>query len=183
MEAITEKAMNDEIDYAQSVRDRIALLEGMSNEQAAAAFHEVVLRDGAADVIRALNEQGVHTAILTGGYERGVERALEKAGVTVDDIVANRVVVDGDELTGGVEGPLIEGTKDDALANLAETQAVEMADTIAVGDGANDMPMLEVAGLGIGFDPKPNVEPVCDVVVESMAGLHDLLVDEGILSP
>ncbi len=182
MEAITAKAMNDEIDYAQSVRDRIALLDGMGNEQAAAAFDEVVLREGAADVIRALNQQGVHTAILTGGYERGVEGALEKAGVTVDDIVANRVVVEGDELTGGVEGPLIEGTKDDALANLAETQAVDMADTIAVGDGANDMPMLEVAGLGIGFDPKPNVEPVCDVVVTSMAELKDVLVDEGVLA-
>jgi phosphoserine phosphatase len=156
-------------------------LEGLSNDEALAAFDEVVLREGAADVIGALNDRGVHTAILTGGFERGVEAALQKAGVTVDDIVANRLPVADDALTGEVEGPLIEGTKDDALANLAETQAVEMTDTVAVGDGANDLPMLEVAGLAVGFEPKPNVEPACDVVVETMGELFELFEDEGIL--
>jgi len=181
MEAITAKAMNDEIDYAQSVRDRIALLDGMDDAQAQAAFDEVVLRPGAADVIQALNDAGVHTAILTGGYDRGVEAALAKDDVLVDDIVANRVVVEDGTLTGGVAGPLIEGTKDEALANLAETQAVDMAATIAVGDGANDLPMLEAAGLAVGFDPKPNVEPAADVVVETMDELREVFVDEGVL--
>ena len=72
MERITERAMNDEIDYATSLRERCALLEGLPNDEALAAFDEVVLRPGAADVIAALNEAGVHTAILTGGFERGV---------------------------------------------------------------------------------------------------------------
>jgi phosphoserine phosphatase len=181
MERITQQAMNDEIDYATSLRERCALLEGLDNDEALAAFDEVVLRPGAADVIRALNEAGVHTAILTGGFERGVEAALEKAGITVDDIVANRLPVADGALTGEVEGPLIEGTKDDALANLAETQAVAMANTIAVGDGANDLPMLEVAGLAVGFEPKEAVAPACDVVVESMAGLEGVLRERGIL--
>ena len=181
MDEITERAMNDEIAYAESLRQRCELLAGLSRERAQAAFDQVALRPGAADVIRALDEAGVHTAILTGGFERGVETALEAEGVVVDDIVANRLPMTGGELTGEVEGPLIEGTKDDALERLADTQAVAMADTIAVGDGANDLPMLEVAGLAIGFAPKPAVEPTCDVVVESMAALRELLVDEGVL--
>jgi len=181
MAAITQRAMNDEIDYAESLRERCALLEGLDNDAALAAFDEVVLRPGAADVIRALNEAGVHTAILTGGFERGVEAALEREGVTVDDVVANRLPVADGALTGDVEGPLIEGTKDDALANLAATQAVPMAETVAVGDGANDLPMLEVAGLAVGFEPKPNVEPAADVVLETMQELRDLFVDEGVI--
>ena len=181
MADITERAMNDEIEYAESLRQRCALLAGVDNDEALAAFDRVVLRPGAADVIEALNERGVPTAILTGGFERGVEAALEKEGVTVDTIVANRLPVADDELTGEVEGPLIEGTKDDALENLAETQGVPVAETVAVGDGANDLPMLEVAGLAVGFDPKPAVAPACDVVVESMAELRDVLEREGVL--
>ncbi|MFB6083964.1 MAG: phosphoserine phosphatase SerB [Halorientalis sp.] len=180
MEEITQRAMNDEIGYAESLRSRCELLEGLAREQAEDAFDRVVLREDAAMVIESLNEAGVHTAILTGGFERGVERALEKAGVTVDSIVANRLPIEDDALTGEVEGPLIEGTKDDALEDLAETVGVEMADTIAVGDGANDMPMLEVAGLSVGFDPKPAVEPACDTIVLSMAELHRLLEAEGV---
>jgi len=182
MERITERAMNDEIGYAESLRERCSLLEGLSQENAEAAFDRVVLRQDAGLVIDNLNEAGIHTAILTGGFERGVERALETAGVSVDSIVANRLPMEGEELTGEVEGPLIEGTKDDALADLAETVGVEMADTVAVGDGANDLPMLEVAGLSVGFDPKPAVEPACDTVVLSMSELQGVLEAEGVLS-
>ncbi len=190
MDEITERAMNDEIEYAESLRKRCALLEGLDNDDATAAFEEVVLRPGAADVIEALNEAGVHTAILTGGFQRGVEAALEKEGVTVDTIVANRLPVGDSEgeadddrraLTGEVEGPLIEGTKDDALDDLASTQSVPMDETIAVGDGANDLPMLEVAGLAVGFEPKPNVAPACEVIVETMDELADVLTEEGVL--
>jgi phosphoserine phosphatase len=181
MAAITERAMNDEIGYAESLRKRAALLEGLSQAEADAAFDNVVLRPGAADVIRALNEAGVVTAILTGGFQRGVERALEKEGVTVDAIVSNRLPMADGELTGEVEGPLIEGTKDDALADLAESEGVVMADTIAVGDGANDLPMLQVAGWAIGFDPKPAVEPHCEDVVTSMEQLQERFEERDIL--
>ncbi len=85
------------------------------------------------------------------------------------------------ELTGDVEGPLIEGTKDDALEDLADDVGTALEATVAVGDGANDLPMLQVAGLAIGFDPKPAVEPHCDVVVTSMAGTRDILLEETIL--
>ncbi|MFC7113939.1 phosphoserine phosphatase SerB [Natronoarchaeum sp. GCM10025703] len=182
MDEITNRAMNNEIEYAESLRRRAALLEDLPDEKASAAFDEVYLREGAAETIRRLNEAGVYTAILTGGFERGVERALEREGVGVDEIVANRLPVEDGVLTGTVEGPLIEGTKDDALADLAEREDVDMAETVAVGDGANDLPMLEVAGQAIGFEPKSAVAPSCDVVVETMAELQDVLEGEEILS-
>lgn len=181
MDAITERAMNGEIEYARSLRERCALLEGLEDKEALDAFAQVHLRPGTDDVIGALNDAGVRTAILTGGFERGVGAALEDAGVTVDRIVANRLPVENSRLTGEVEGPLIEGTKDDALANLADETGVAMRETIAIGDGANDLPMLEAAGLAIGFDPKPAVEPACDVVVESMAELRTVLETEEVL--
>ncbi|MDS0282580.1 phosphoserine phosphatase SerB [Haloarcula onubensis] len=181
MADITERAMNDEIAYAQSLRQRCALLEDLPEADAQAAFDAVKLRPGAADVIAALREAGHYVAILTGGFERGVEAALETEGVEVDAIVANRLpVVDG-KLTGNVRGPLIEGTKDDALEVATAIVGEGRDDTIAVGDGANDLPMLEVAGLAIGFEPKPAVEPACDVTVSTMAELQELLVERNVL--
>ncbi|WP_331235350.1 phosphoserine phosphatase SerB [Natronorarus salvus] len=181
MAEITNRAMNDEIGYAESLRERAALLAGLPESEAEAAYDRVVLREDAAEVLRALSEADVPTAILTGGFERGVERALASEGVSVDRIVANRLPVDGGELTGEVEGPLIEGTKDDALREVAAEFEIPMEETVAVGDGANDLPMLRVAGLSIGFEPKPAVEPHCGVVVESMPELLSLFEVRGVL--
>jgi len=181
MEAITDRAMNDEIDYATSLRERAALLDGLPEAEAAAAFDEVVLRDGSAEVVDALRAAGHTVAILTGGFERGVAAALERAGTTVDTVVANRLPVADGALTGEVEGPLIEGTKDDALSRLSTEFGVPMADTVAVGDGANDLPMLEVAGLAVGFEPKPAVEPACDEEVSTMSELLALFEERDVV--
>ena len=140
------------------------------------------IRPGAAGRIERLRDEGDNVAVLAGGFEGGVEAALAREGVSVDTIVANRLPTDAEgALAGEAEGPLIEGTKDDALADLAAEVDVPMAETVAVGDGANDLPMLEVAGLAVGFEPKPNVEPACDVVVETMTELETVLVEEGVL--
>ncbi|AFZ72638.1 phosphoserine phosphatase SerB [Natronobacterium gregoryi] len=181
MAEITERAMNDEIGYAESLRERAALLEGLPEDEAHTAFAEVELRPGAADLIADLNDAGVTTAILTGGFERGVVAALEGEDVSVDHVVSNRLPVAGGQLMGDVAGPLVEGTKDDALDDLADEVGVPTSDTVAVGDGANDLPMLEVAGLSIGFDPKPAVEPACDVVVTSMAAAREVFAKRAIL--
>jgi len=179
--AITERAMNDELSYAESLYQRAELLAGLDEDAVAAAFDAVTLRPGAGDLIERLQAEGHHVAVLTGGFERGVEAALAKEGVTADTIVANRLPMAGGALTGDAEGPLIEGTKDDALEALADDLGVPMAETIAVGDGANDLPMLEVANLAVGFEPKDAVRPVCDTVVESMFRLETVLTGYDVL--
>ncbi|RLM56828.1 phosphoserine phosphatase SerB [Halobellus sp. Atlit-31R] len=181
MADITERAMNDEISYAESLRERASLLDGLAEEDAEDAFGDVRLRPGAAELIARLREAGHHVAILTGGFERGVERALEREGVEVDTIVANRLPIEGGRLTGAVEGPLITGTKDDALESLAADLDVPLSRTIAVGDGANDLPMLEVAGLSVGYIPKSAVRPSCDAVVASMYRLGKVLEGHSVL--
>ncbi len=179
--AVTERAMNDEIAYAESLRERAGLLAGLDDDEAAAAFAATRIRPGAGSLIADLRAAGHHVAILTGGFDRGVKAALAAAETEVDTVVANRLPVANGEFTGAVEGPLIEGTKDDALAGLAAREGVAMADTVAVGDGANDRPMLEVAGLAVGYAPKPNVAPACDVVVESVPELRTVFGDRGLL--
>jgi len=181
MADVTHRAMNDEIGYAESLRQRAGLLEGLSEAAAERAWANVELREGAAEVVAALNDAGATTAIFTGGFERGVEAALDSVGASVDAVVANRLPVADGALTGAVEGDLVEGTKDDALERYAGEHGVAMGDTIAVGDGANDLPMLEVAGLAVGFEPKPAVEPHCDVTVSTMAALREVFEDEGVL--
>lgn len=183
MADITERAMNDELSYAESLRERASLLEDLPESEADAAFDQVRLRPGAADVIERLRDAGHHVAILTGGFERGVERALEREGVAVDTIVANRLPMENGRLTGGVEGPLITGTKDDALESLADDLEVPLARTVAIGDGANDLPMLEVAGLSVGYLPKDAVRPACDAVVASMPRLGKLLASHNLIRP
>ena len=179
---ITERAMNDEISYAESLHSRAELLGGLPETEAHAAFDAVRLRPGAARLIERLRADGHHVAVLTGGFDRGVERALEREGVEADTIVANRLPVADGTLTGEAAGPLIEGTKDDALEDLAAELGVPMASTVAVGDGANDLPMLEVAGLSVGFVPKPAVRPACDAVVASMYRLGKVLEAHGVVT-
>ena len=181
MATITERSMNGEIEYAESLRQRVDLLGGLAESEARTAFEQVELRPGAADVLADLRAAGHEVVILTGGFERGVAAALDRAGVSVDEIVANRLPVADGTLTGEVEGSLIEGTKDDALARVADERGVDLAETVAVGDGANDLPMLEVAGLAVGFQPKSVVEPESDVVVESMDELREVLGEQELL--
>ncbi len=172
---ITERAMNDELSYAESLYRRAELLGGLPESDANAAYDEVRLRPGAGRLIERLQAEGHHVAVLTGGFDRGVERALATAGVEADTVIANRLPIADGKLTGDAEGPLIEGTKDDALADLAADLDVPMELTVAVGDGANDLPMLEVAGLSVGFVPKPAVRSSCDAVVASMFRLGKVL--------
>jgi phosphoserine phosphatase len=181
MAAITDRAMRGELDYAESLRRRAVLLEGLPEADAEDAFAGITLREGAADVVAAVRAAGHEAVVFTGGFDRGVEAALDRAGATVDGLVANRLPVADGRLTGAVEGPLVEGTKDTQLRRVADERGVDPADTVAVGDGANDLPMLEVAGLSVGFDPKPGVEAVTDVDVGTMAELLDVLEAEGVI--
>ncbi|CQH62154.1 phosphoserine phosphatase [Halobacterium hubeiense] len=178
---ITERAMRGELSYAESLRERAGLVAGLPAEDAADVYSGVRLRDGAGELLGKLSDDGVRVVVLTGGFGPGVEAALDAAGVTVDRVVANSLPEADGELTGDVEGPLIEGTKDDALVDVCEAYGMDVADAVAVGDGANDAPMLDEAGCGVGFQPKPGVDEHCDTVVESMAELEALLRERNVL--
>jgi len=181
IEDITTRAMNGELSYAESLYERAELLAGLPEAEAQAAYEQVRLRPGAADLIESLNDAGHTTAILTGGFTPGVEAALDRENAAVDTVIANELPVEDGHLTGDATGPLIEGTKDEALRSLCTERNVDIADTIAVGDGANDLPMLQAAGLAIGFEPKSAVRPHCDVVVATMARLGRVLEERSVL--
>lgn len=179
---LAEQGYRGEMDFAAALRQRVSLLEGMPEARVDDAFDRAKLRQGAADMLADLRGEDVSVAIITGSFERGVERALERAGVTVDHVVANRLVLENGAVTGDVDGPLLDRGKDHALEELALAEELGLGQTVAVGNGATDLPMLQVAGTAIGFDPESIIESHCDVVVTSIGKLklyfeqHDLAV-------
>lgn len=181
IDRITEAAMAGEIEYAESLRRRVAALGGLPISEMQAAFEAIELYPGAAELLDALAGTSVTTAVLTGGFARGVEVALAHAGVSADIVVANRLVLADGRLTGDVSGPHVEGDKGETLRRLVDELDVSLDATVAVGDGANDLRMLEFASLSVGFRPTPVVEPACDVTVTSMAELEGVFHVRGFL--
>lgn len=178
---LVEQGVRGDVDFATTLRQRISLLDGMPERRVQAAFERGRLRDGAPELIADLRRSGVSVAVVTGSFERAVKTALEGADVTVDHLVANRLVMKNGALTGEVDGPLLEDEKDAALVELATAEGVDVERTIAVGNGATDLPMLRLAGTAVGFGPEPVVEQYCDVVVTSMRKLRLYFEQHGIV--
>jgi len=178
---IAEQGRRGEVAFARALRQQVALLEGMPEARVDAAFERCKLRRGAADLITALRQSGVHVAIITGTFERGVEQVLDRAGVAVDHLIANSLVLKNGAVTGDVDGPLLDAGKDRALEELVLAEGVDLGQTIAVGNGRTDLPMLRVAGSAIGFDPEPVVEDACDVVVTSIRKLRLHFEQHGVI--
>ncbi|MEF8784705.1 MAG: phosphoserine phosphatase SerB [Haloarculaceae archaeon] len=169
---LAEQGLRGEVDFATTLRQRASLLGGMPEARVDAAFERCKLRAGAADLISDLRRSGVSVAIISGSFERGIETTLEQAGITADYVVANRLVLENGAVTGDVDGPLLDGRKGDLLEELAFGEKLDLRQTVAVGNGATDLSMLQVAGTAIGFDPEPVVEDHCDVVVTSVRKLQ-----------
>lgn len=149
--AITRRAMNSEIDYAEALRERVALLAGLpasALEEAAAAAE---LMPGAMELVAALRRLGFETAIVSGGFAPVAEALRARLGI--DWAYANELETASGRLTGRVHAPLLDGAaKARILRELAARRGIAADQVIAVGDGANDLPMLEAAGLGIAFN-------------------------------
>jgi phosphoserine phosphatase len=153
---ITRRAMNGELDFAAALAERVAMLKGLPASVLDAAAQRIRLMPGARALVATARANGVRTALVSGGFTVFAERVAGELGF--ERVVANRLDVSGGRLTGTVRTPIVTGaTKRDALLALAQEYAVSQSATLAVGDGANDLPMLAAAGLGVAFRAKPAV--------------------------
>ena len=161
---ITEKAMQGEIDFETSIKDRVKLLEGTSIEEIEKVADELPLMPGAEETINALKEKDLDVAIISGSFDVVAEKVKDKLGV--DAVYTNSFSVEDGKLTGEVTGPLVSGSKLDVLKDHVEKAEITLDDVVAVGDGANDISMIESAGCGIAFNAKDSVKEIADVVVD-----------------
>ncbi len=171
--AITEAAMNGELDFEQSLVQRVALLEGLDEGVLSQIAEQLPIMPGAERLIRTLRSLGYRTAILSGGFTYFGEHLKEQLGI--DYVYANELEIKNGKLTGRVAGPVVDGARKAALlGELAERENLRLEQTIAVGDGANDLPMLDSAGLGIAFHAKPKVRASAEQVISNL-GLDGIL--------
>ncbi len=161
---ITEKAMQGEIDFETSIKERVQLLEGTSIEEIEELADELPLMDGASETVSCLKEKDVDVVIISGSFDVVAEKVKEKLGV--DKVYTNSFTVEDGKLTGEVTGPLVSGSKLDVLKDHVEDADISLDEVVAVGDGANDISMIESAGCGIAFNAKDSVKEIADIVVD-----------------
>lgn len=153
--AITETAMRGEIDFAEALRRRAGMLAGLPTADLARCYTERVrLSPGARTLVQTMRHHGAHTALVSGGFSYFTERVREAAGFHEDQ--ANRLAIADGALTGEVDTPILDSSaKLIALNRLMAAHGLEPDATLAVGDGANDLPMIEAAGFGVAYRAKP----------------------------
>ncbi|MBU6314433.1 MAG: phosphoserine phosphatase SerB [Actinomycetales bacterium] len=159
--AITDRAMRGELDFEKSLRARAALLKGLSVSAIAEVQKEIVLTSGARTLIATLHTLGHSVAVVSGGFIEVIAPLLEELNIKY--YKANSLGIENGVLTGEVVGPVIDrAAKAAALREFAAMQSISMEQTIAIGDGANDLDMIAAAGLGIAFNAKPAVKAAAD---------------------
>jgi phosphoserine phosphatase len=170
---ITERAMQGEMDYDESLRQRVALLAGLDVKVLDQIASDLPLTEGAETMVRVLKRLGYKIAVISGGFSRAAE-ALKRR-LELDYAYSNNLEVAGGKLTGRVVGPIVNGQrKAELLETIAQAEGVLLDQVIAVGDGANDALMLERAGLGIAFHAKAKLRERADTSI-SGAGLDAIL--------
>ena len=182
--AITESAMNGEIDFNESFKKRMALLEGLSEDVLQKVAENLPITKGAHRLMKALKYYGYKTAILSGGFTYFGKYLQKELGI--DYVHANELEIIDGKLTGKYIGDIVDGLKKaEHLMAIAEKEGIHINQTIAVGDGANDLPMINLAGLGIAFHAKPKVKESASTSISSLGldgvlyllGYHDRYID------
>jgi phosphoserine phosphatase len=170
---ITESAMRGEIDFNESFRRRVALLKGLDESVLQGIAERLPITEGAERLFATLNSLGFKTAILSGGFTYFARHLQKKLGVST--IHANELDIEDGKVTGKVKGRIVDGQrKAELLKEIAETEGIRLEQVIAVGDGANDLPMLSLAGLGIAFRAKPIVKESAEHSISTL-GLDGIL--------
>jgi phosphoserine phosphatase len=184
VQAITEAAMQGEIDFKTSFEQRMQLLKGLKEEVLQEVAKQLPITKGAKRLIDTLKAYGFKTAILSGGFTYFGAYLQKELGI--DYVIANQLEISNGVLTGGYLGEIIDGEKKaEYLRKIAEKEGIDISQTIAIGDGANDLPMLNLAGLGIAFHAKPKVKDNAQSSISSIGldgvlyllGYHDRHID------
>jgi phosphoserine phosphatase len=168
--AITERAMRGELDFRAALTERVGLLGGMAESVLAECRMERVrLTRGARTLVQTMKAHGAHSVLVSGGFLPFAAPVAEAVGF--DKVIANDLEIAGGKLTGTVREPIVDaGTKLETLQAEAARLGLPLAQTLAVGDGANDIPMIAAAGLGIGYHPHPAAAEAADAAIRH----HDL---------
>ena len=162
---ITAAAMRGELDFAQSLVARVALLQGLSEDSFVQVQQEITVTDGAAELVTLLHQKGHFVSLVSGGFTNILQPMVD--AMKIDFYRANTLeVVDG-KLTGKVLGAIVDrAAKADALREFATACGVDLSNTVAIGDGANDLDMMDIAGISIAFNAKPIVEAAADYAIK-----------------
>ena len=163
--AITEQAMQGDIDFETSIKKRVGLLKGVATDDIRTLANEMPLMKGAEETVSTLKENGFDVAIISGSFD--IIADTIKGKLDVDNIFTNSLVEEDGILTGEVTGPLVSGSKLDVLSELIEEKGYSLDECVAVGDGANDISMIESAKYGIAFNAKPALKENADIIVET----------------
>lgn len=162
---VTDRAMRGELDFAASLRERVATLAGLSTDVFAEVGALIRPTPGVDALIAGLHAGGSRVGVVSGGFHELLDPLAATFGL--DHWRANRLEVADGRLTGGLVGPIIDATaKAHTLVEWAAQDGIELCSTVAVGDGANDLTMMRVAGLGIAFNAKPIVRRSADLVID-----------------
>jgi phosphoserine phosphatase len=164
--AITEAAMRGDLDFAESLRQRVALLQGLPEVVLAETASRIRLTPGARTLVRTLRRLGFRVCLVSGGFTEVITPLARQ--LDVDGLRANALEVSDGRLTGRLSGDIVDRAgKRQALVDFSEEFGIPLSRTIAIGDGANDLDMLDIAGLGIAFNAKPLVRAAADTSVNA----------------
>lgn len=164
--AITDLAMRGEIDFSESLRRRVAMLSGLPASQLEEVSHQLTITKGAKELIDAIHQLGGKAAAVSGGFSQLLGRIKQE--LELDFIKANDLVVESGKLTGKVLEPIVDrNAKAQFLRDLSSELNLTVEQTIAVGDGANDIDMIQVAGLGVAFCAKPALTEHANLIIEN----------------
>ena len=174
--AVTERAMRGEIDFAESLIARVATLRGTADTIFHDTYMKVRLSPGIRELIDAVHERGGKVGVVSGGFHEVLDPLAADLGV--DFWRANRLEVEDGALSGRTVGPIIDAdAKAAALQEWSEAAGIPLTATVAIGDGANDLTMMSIAGLSVGYNAKPIVQKQADVVIENDLGLVIPMLD------